>query len=307
MPAVVGLTTNFSNVAIEKAENLQIATGTAYKSTEKEYKGIILVKSTDMLDTKRMRFEGPSALTEQTEDTAADRTFFSEGYIESTSVKLYSYDMPISWHLRKFQTKSAVMIVQMGEFLGRSANLRFEYTGMSPLNNGFSSTAPYAGGDTAAYFSASHAFKSTGEAYINLLTAADCNKTSLESALKTGAALKQENDIPVIWKAEKIVFGADNILKVPELLKSTLDPESGNNTYNAIREFGIKKQFTHFASDADQWTMDSTMPSRALLVADGTKTYKYVDEAKKSIIVGVSNSVGSGHYDQMNSLGNQGT
>lgn len=298
------VTTTFSNTSLEISKNIMITAGAAYKIFEKEYPNIISTRSGDLLIDKRMRYEGPGGLPEQAEDASASTTAFREGYVETTNLKLYSYDMPVSWHLRFFATKNSNFTNQMGQFLARSAAIRYETTGMSPINNGFT-TGVYAGGDGASYFSASHTFK-TGDSYSNLLTAADLSKTTLEAALKTIANAKMENSIPAMLKVNQITVAYENIFTLPELLKSSLDPESANNTYNVFKDFGLSKFLSHYQSDTDQWTVDTNQKSREMIIAQKPVLDRYMNDTKKQLVVSMHTSIGSGFYDQVNSYSNQG-
>lgn len=302
MPMV---TTTFDNTAVNILKNLRIFAAANFDLHPDEYPMIVGKPiPTDLQINKEMYYEGDGALPEQTENASATPSSFIEGYVETVAVKLYSYDMPISWHLRKFAVKNAQMLSQMGRFLARSAKLRYEYTAISILDNATSGS--FLGGDGVAYASASHLFKSSATTFSNLLTAADLTKTQLESGLKSMVNATMENSIPASLRPKQLNFGYENVFKVPELLKSSLDPESANNTYNAFQEFPIGKNLNHYPADTDQWSIDSQIQTRLMYEAQKPTMDDYMDAPKKNMVASMHVSIGSGFVRPLGTFVNMG-
>ena len=120
------------------------------------------------------------------------------------------------------------------------------------------------------------------------------------------ANANMENNIPAALIAKKVIIGYENIFVLPELTKSNLDPESGNNTYNAFQEFGLGKTLTHYTADSDQWTLDSTQPSRTLFEADPIKLGDYFEPKNRTHFETIETMIQSGHHDQLRSFSNAG-
>lgn len=299
-------TANFSNSTLDTSHSLKILTAAGLNMFAKEFPMLIEKERTDLEINKQMRYEGAGALSERQEGAGAAESALKEGYVDTTQIKDFAFDMPVTRKMLKFFIQGNTKLMGLiGNYQSRSALLRFEYTGVSPLDNGFSSTEPFASGDGAAYFSASHTFKHGGT-YSNLLTAGDLSKTQLESALKSMANAKMENNIPAALIVKRVVIGYENVFVFPELTKSNLDPESGNNTYNVFQDFGLGKVFTHYAADTDQWTLDSSQPSRTLYEADPIKLGDYKDPKTRTHFETIEVMIQSGHHDQLRSFSNAG-
>jgi len=245
-------TTLFDNVTGLMSKNIKYATVHAFTEYKKEVWAFAMKEKTDQKYEQYMGYEGFGAAPGIDESGDIVPVDFEEGYKTTIPQKQWAYEVRVTWQQRRFATKAAKFAKQIGFFLGRSANLRYEYTGSDILNNGFTDTAAYRGGDAKPLFSASHPWK-TGGTYSNVLASADLSKTALVNGLKTIQNAKMEQSIPAALKVKNVKIGYENLFKLPELLKSSLDPESGNNTYNAIQDFGIKKVLNHYVTDTDAW------------------------------------------------------
>lgn len=303
MPMIMS---NFDNITKSISLNIKVATTAAFKLWDKEWKGVITKETTDLFKEQAMGYEGGGVIPVKAEGGQSSTTRIYQGHIQTIFQSTYSFDMPVSWEQRRFAHKSYKFTAQMGSYQSRSANLRYEYSGVSVLDNGWTAGA-YAGGDTVAYFSNAHTWKSTGATYSNLLTASDLNKTSLEAALQQIAAARQESNIPAMLKADKVIIGYENIFVLPELLKSSLDPETANNTYNVFQDFKLNKVLNHFVSDTDSWVIDTQIETRKLLEAQGPKMDEYIDGPTKNLVENIMVSVGTGFENPMGAHGNQGS
>lgn len=294
----------FDKTTVDISKNIKIMTAAVYKTFENEWKSIINKESTDMQVNKVMPYEGIGAAPEKDEGGTAQSGRIYEGYTESVVLSTFVYELPVTWEQRKYAAKNAKFMEQLGQYMARSIGLRYEYTGVSPLDNGFS-TGAYAGGDTKAYFAADHAWKSGGT-FDNLLTSADLSKTSLESALIEMAQATQELNIPAKLLPKVIHISTDNIFTLPELLKSSLDPESANNTYNAFQDFMLKKNLNHYLSDTDSFYIDAQSPSRVLYESQAPSFSQYGDDSTKNLIETGMCAIGTGFHSMLYTFGNQG-
>ena len=298
--------TMFNKTDIDISKNVKILTTAIYKGFDSEWKQVIEKETTDLKINKRMPYEGIGAAPEKAEGADAQSSRLYEGYQETVKLATFVYELPMTWEHRKYATKSAKFIEQVGEYMARSVNLRYEYTGISPIDNGFTAAA-YAGGDTKAYFASDHAWKSGGT-FDNLLTAADLSKTSLESALIEIAQATQELSIPAKIIPGKITISSDNIFVLPELLKTVQDPESANNTINAIKsEFSLKKNLNHYMVDTDSWVIDGQNPSRVLYESQGPSFSQYMVDSSKNLVETGMCAIAPGFHSMVNSYGNDGS
>jgi len=251
-----------------------------------------------------MGYEGPGAAPVKDEGAAATSTKLVEGNIETIRQKTFVYEMPVTWEQQKFAAKNVRFTNLMGEYLARSGMLRYEYVGAEVQNLGFSITR--AGADGLAYYDASHTWKSGGT-YSNLLTAAVLSKTSMESAIKTITSATMENSIPASFKIKQVDIAYDNVITLPELLKSTLDPDTANNTYNVIQDYAIKRVLNHYYSDSDAWFVDTDCDTRYMMEAEKIKLDSYIEDKTKNLVERVWCSVNAGFFKQLGSWGNAGS
>jgi len=297
-------TTLFDNITGTLSKNIKFATVSAFTEYKKECWEFAMKEKTDQKYEQYLGYEGFGATPEITEGGDIQPVEFKEGYKTQIAQKQFAYEVRVTWAQRRFAVKAAAFAKQIGYFLGRSANLAYENKGADILNNGFTDSAAYYGGDSKPLFSASHPFK-TGGTYSNVLTSADLSKTSLKSALMTIQNAKMENSIPAKLTAKNIIIGYENVFELPELLKSTLDPANGNNTYNAIQDFGLQKTLNHFLSDTDSWYITTPETWLAIVEANspflGTESYANYDVGEKIFM-----SMNSGFKDPLGTFGNAG-
>ena len=297
-------TTLFDSATGRMSKNIKFATIHAFNDYKKEVWEFATKEKTDQKYEQMVGYEGFGAAPKKTEGADVIPVDFKEGYKTTIAQETWAYEVRVTWEQRKFSVKSAAFAKQIGFFLGRSASLRYEYTGADIFNNGFTDSAAYHGGDDKPLFSASHPWK-MGSTYSNVLTAADLSKTALQSALKVIHNAKMESNIPAKLMAEKMIIGYENVFELPELLKSTLDPESGNNTYNAIQDFGLGKSLNHFLSDTDSFYITTDATYLAILEASSpflsTESYP-----NKDIGENIWMSLNNGFKDPLGTYGNQG-
>ena len=217
-------TSQIPKTTLDVSRNVEFHTAIIYKSIVREWEEIVEKKNVDRPIMQKMGYEGSRTLAETPEGAKSATTDIKEGYIETIRIKKYSYDFPITWETRKWALKDSNLSKQIGAFMAESAKLSHEYVAMSTINNGFTAGA-YATGDGKAYFATDHIFK-YGDTYSNLLTAADFSKDSLEVAIKRMASAKKENGVPISLMPRKVVYGIDNIMTVPEVLKTQKDPDN---------------------------------------------------------------------------------
>ena len=302
MPVMNSSQFNYSTIDISK--NIKIMAVAEVKTFDKEWKQIINKEGTDLKIEKMMGYEGIGAAPEKSEGADAVQGRIYEGNIETILQATYAYELPVTWEQRRFVVKDAKFLAQLGQYLSRSMGLRYEYTSANVLNNGFTAGAT-AGGDTFAYFSASHTWTSGGT-YDNLLTAADMTKTTLKAGIVEMSQATMEKSIPASLKIKQVIIPTGYIFDLPEILKSTLDPDTANNRYNALQDYAITKTINHYLSDADAWFMDSQVNTRTLYEADAPFFDDYLDNRPNNLVERATTSIGAGFHHQTASFGNLG-
>jgi hypothetical protein len=287
-----------------ESKNIKIYAGTEFMMQEKECWKFCKKVTTDQRFEQRLSFEGPGAASEHTEEHDIATVDYKEGYKTTIPQKQYAVEIRISWAARQFAVKSAQVSQQIGTYLGRAGTLAYEYKGANIIDYGYTDSAAYHGGDSKPLFSATHPWK-TGGTYSNVLSTAAASKTSIKAAGKTVHNAKMENSIPANLKMNKILFRYENVYEIPEILTSQLDPETGNNRNNALKDEGLEMVILHYPTDTNGWEILTTDSDLEIVEAAApflaTNAYP-----NKSIGENIFMSMNNGFAKPLGTYGNQG-
>lgn len=297
-------TTMFPDESLQITKNLKLLTIAAFKVWPDEYKSLVSIKDTDLKIEQQRRFEGAGSGSVKPEGESSIQRRIYEGWKETAVQTTYSVELPVTWEQRKYVVKNAEFMNQLGQYNARSMKLTKEYDCANIINNGFSTS--YTGGDSAAYFSASHSWKSDGVAYSNLLNAVALSRDAVEAAFVSMAQAKMEANIPASIMPRKLHIAYQNIFQLPELLKSIKDPDNANNTYNVIQDYNIKPNLNHFFSNGNVYVVDSDINTRDLIVSEDTKFDSYIDNPTLNLIERGMTAHATLFHDQLGSFGSVG-
>ena len=146
-----------------------------------------------------------------------------------------------------------------GRELGESANETLEVLVHDMINSG-TGTSSHTDGLDVAIFSTGKA-RLRGGTWDNLLSpAADLSATSLQAALDAFENTRDDAGKIQIIKAKEIWVAPANAWKLKELLNSTYDPESANNSINTIKERNLQPVVSPFLTDTDAFTLVADPP-----------------------------------------------
>jgi len=132
------------------------------------------------------------------------------------------------------------------------------------LNNGFTNSAAYYGGDGVPLFSASHPLVSGGTNSNIPTTAADLNETSLEAAVIQIAAWTDERGLLIAAKPCKLVVPPSLQFVATRLLETELRVGTTDNDINAIKNNGsVSEGYTvnNFLTDTNAWFLTTDVPN----------------------------------------------
>lgn len=107
------------------------------------------------------------------------------------------------------------------------------------LNNGFTNTAAYYGGDGVPLFSASHPLKSGGTGSNLLANPADLSETSVEDLMTQIANTTDDRGLPIDLDSQALVIPTALRFVAHRLLNSMGRVDTANNDTNAIRDMGL--------------------------------------------------------------------
>jgi hypothetical protein len=132
------------------------------------------------------------------------------------------------------------------------------------LNNGFTNSAQYYGGDNVPLFSASHPLVSGGTNSNIPSTPADLNETSLENAVIQIAAWTDERGLLIAARPKKLIVPPALQFVATRLLETELRVGTNDNDVNAIKNNGsIPEGYTinHFLTDTNAWFLTTDVPN----------------------------------------------
>jgi len=132
------------------------------------------------------------------------------------------------------------------------------------LNNGFTNTAAYYGGDGVPLFSTAHPLVSGGTNSNTPSTQVDLNETSLEAAVIQIAAWTDERGMLIAAKPRKMIVPPALQFVATRLLETSLRVGTADNDINAIKNNGsVSEGYTinNFLTDTNAWFLTTDVPN----------------------------------------------
>jgi len=148
--------------------------------------------------------------------------------------------------------------------LARAMSYTKQVKAASVLNNGFTNSANYYGGDGVPLFSTAHPLVSGGTNSNTFTTQADLNETSLEAATIQIAAWTDERGLLIAAKPRKLIIPPALMFVATRLLETTLRVGTTNNDINAIKNNGTVPEgysVNHFLTDTNSWFLLTDVPN----------------------------------------------
>ena len=134
----------------------------------------------------------------------------------------------------------------------------------STLNNGFTNSAVYYGGDGVPLFSTAHPLISGGTNSNTPSTQADLNETSLEAAVIQIAAWTDERGLLIAGKPRKLIVPPALQFTATRLLETSLRVGTADNDINALKNNGsIPEGYTvnNYLTDTNAWFLCTDVPN----------------------------------------------
>ena len=132
------------------------------------------------------------------------------------------------------------------------------------LNNGFTNSAAYYGGDGVPLFSLSHPLVSGGTNSNTPTTQVDLNETSFEAAVIQIAAWTDERGLLIAAKPKKMIVPPALQFVATRLLETSLRVGTADNDINALKNNGsVAEGYTinHFLTDNNGWFLTTDVPN----------------------------------------------
>lgn len=216
-----------------------------YARQTEEYKSVAKISNESGHFIQEGDMVGLGAMQEMHENQAVPFERFVQGNEKrvlftnfglAVQVSRNMYDDDLTGHMKK-------PIAELGKSAAYTRDLRF----WDVLNSG--ELAVRVGLDGEALFSDAHPVLGVpGDTLTNIVAGA-LSKTTLESAIDLMEGLVNEKGIPIVMKPNKLIIPYQLKWKAKELMQSSLDPESANNTVNSLQGEGLTYQVCHYLTD----------------------------------------------------------
>ena len=148
--------------------------------------------------------------------------------------------------------------------LARSMAYTKQVKAAAVINNGFTSSAAYYGGDGVPLFSTAHPLISGGTNSNTQTTMTDLNETSLEAAVIQIAGWTDERGLLIAAKPRKLIVPPNLMFVATRLLETELRVGTTDNDINALKNNGsIPEGYTvnHFLTDTNGWYLTTDVPN----------------------------------------------
>ena len=148
--------------------------------------------------------------------------------------------------------------------LARSMAYTKQVKAAAVINNGFTNSAAYYGGDGVPLFSTAHPLVSGGTNSNTQSTMTDLNETSLEAAVIQIAGWTDERGLLIAAKPRKLIVPPNLMFVATRLLETELRVGTTDNDINALKNNGsIPEGYTvnHFLTDTNGWYLTTDVPN----------------------------------------------
>jgi hypothetical protein len=148
--------------------------------------------------------------------------------------------------------------------LARSMAYTKQVKAAAVINNGFTNSAAYYGGDNVPLFSTAHPLVSGGTNSNTQTTMTDLNETSLEAAVIQIAGWTDERGLLIAAKPRKLIVPPNLMFVATRLLETELRVGTTDNDINALKNNGsIPEGYTvnHFLTDTNGWYLTTDVPN----------------------------------------------
>jgi hypothetical protein len=134
----------------------------------------------------------------------------------------------------------------------------------SVLNNGFTNSAQYYGGDSVPLFSTQHPLVSGGVNSNRPTTGADLNETSLENAVIQISLWTDERGLLIAAMPRKLIIPPQLQFVATRLLETNLRVGTNDNDINALANNGSIPEgyaINHYLTDPNAWFLTTDVPN----------------------------------------------
>ncbi len=204
-------------------------------------------------------------------------------------------------------------INQLSAHLGRVFRLLPDLLAIDILNNATSTAALWLGHDSKPLLAEDHPKYKAGGVWANrpvngsgTAVSVDISYVAIQDALVHFRKLRDDSDIPVPLKPNKIHINPEDEFVVMEALKSERKPDTANNNINTIKDRGLMANVLTLLTDDDFWMMQAPEHDLRNWVRTDTQFDNDIDFSSGNIMVKGFYRGSRGHGEPIGCYGGPG-
>jgi hypothetical protein len=237
--------------------------GLEYARYGEEHKEIYATETSERSFEEETKLSGFSAAPVKSEGAAIAYDNAQEAFTARYTHETIAYGFSITEEAIEDNLYDSLS-ARYTKALARSMAYTKQTKAAAILNNGFTNSSQYYGGDGVPLFSTQHPLISGGVNSNRPSTPADLNETSLENAVIQIAAWTDERGLLIAAKPRKLIVPPSLQFVATRLLETELQVDTANNNINAIKSNGsIPEGYTinHFLTDVNAWFLTTDVPN----------------------------------------------
>ena len=252
-----------SQLLKELLPGLNALFGLEYARYGEEHKEIYATETSERSFEEETKLSGFSAAPVKSEGAAIAYDNAQEAFTARYTHETIAYGFSITEEAIEDNLYDSLS-ARYTKALARSMAYTKQTKAAAILNNGFTNSSQYYGGDGVPLFSTSHPLISGGVNSNRPSTPADLNETSLENAVIQIAAWTDERGLLIAAKPRKLIVPPSLQFVATRLLETELQVDTANNNINALKSNGsIPGGYTvnHYLTDPDAWFLTTDVPN----------------------------------------------
>jgi hypothetical protein len=252
-----------SQLLKELLPGLNALFGLEYARYGEEHKEIYATETSERSFEEETKLSGFSAAPVKSEGAAIAYDNAQEAFTARYTHETIAYGFSITEEAIEDNLYDSLS-ARYTKALARSMAYTKQTKAAAILNNGFTNSSQYYGGDGVPLFSTQHPLISGGVNSNRPSTPADLNETSLENAVIQIAAWTDERGLLIAAKPRKLIVPPSLQFVATRLLETELQVDTANNNINAIKSNGsIPEGYTinHFLTDTNAWFLTTDVPN----------------------------------------------
>jgi hypothetical protein len=252
-----------SQLLKELLPGLNALFGMEYARYGEEHKEIYATETSERSFEEETKLSGFSAAPVKSEGAAIAYDNAQEAFTARYTHETIAYGFAITEEAIEDNLYDSLS-ARYTKSLARSMAYTKQTKAAAVLNNGFTNSSQYYGGDGVPLFSTQHPLISGGVNSNRPATGADLNETSLENAVIQIAAWTDERGLLIAAKPRKLIVPPALMFVATRLLDTELRVATADNDINALKFMGsIPEGYTvnHFLTDTNAWFLTTDVPN----------------------------------------------